>query len=61
MADIIRLEDRRNETLPPPAKDVVAAQVLLFTGVRYERLDPPTRRPGSGAGTKRPSKSTKRG
>jgi hypothetical protein len=57
VADIIRLADRRSQTPHPPSKDVVAAQLLLFTGVRYERLEPPTRRPGS----KRPTNSTKRG
>jgi hypothetical protein len=59
MADIIRLEGRRSQMPQPPSNDGVVAQILLFTGVRYERLDPPKRRPGSG--TKRPTKSTKRG
>lgn len=58
MADIIRLEDRRSE-IPPPPKGIVAAQILLFTGVRYERLEPPKRR--TGTATKRSGKSTKRG
>ncbi|MGA1801092.1 hypothetical protein [Rhizobium sp. HT1-10] len=60
MADIIRLEDRRRDNPQPASQQVVAARVLLFTGVRYERLDPPKHRTGPGA--KRPrAKSTKRG
>ncbi|MET0748167.1 MAG: hypothetical protein ABWY49_08240 [Rhizobium sp.] len=57
MADIIRLADRRSQAPQTPLKDGPTAQLLLFTGVRYERLDPPSRRPGS----KRPTKSRKRG
>ena len=58
MADIIRLEDRRNHKPPPPPHDGTAARILLFTGVRYERLESPKRRTGPGA--KRPKTKTRK-
>jgi hypothetical protein len=42
MAEVIRIEDRLTRAPPKPAMGPVApsnAVVLLFTGIRYERLD----------------------
>jgi hypothetical protein len=42
MADVIRIEDRLVRAPPKPSMGPVApgnAVVLLFTGIRYERLD----------------------
>ena len=36
MAQVIRLEDRLDK-LPKKASEPCEAQILLFTGVRYER------------------------
>ncbi len=60
MADIIRLEDHRNRRPPPQADGTVGARLLLFTGVRYERLEPV--KPCAGPGTKgTKTKSRKQG
>jgi len=42
MAEVIRIEDRLTRAPPKPAMGPVApsnAVILLFTGIRYERLD----------------------
>ncbi len=42
MAEVIRLEDRVVRAPPKPSMGPVApsnAVILLFTGIRYERLD----------------------
>ncbi|MCV9997760.1 hypothetical protein OE766_05830 [Pararhizobium sp. YC-54] len=42
MADVIRLEDRLVRAPPKPSMGPIApsnAVILLFTGIRYERLD----------------------
>lgn len=42
MADVIRIEDRLTRSPPKPSMGPVApsdAVILLFTGIRYERLD----------------------
>lgn len=60
MADIIRLDDHRNRATRMSSKNGGPAQLLLFTGVRYERLEKPVRRRGPGIkGAK--AKATKRG
>lgn len=41
MADVIRLEDRVSRSPPKPSMGPVIANnavILLFTGIRYERL-----------------------
>jgi hypothetical protein len=48
MATIIPLGDRRPRKSPPAARQPVEAKILLFTGVRYERLEFATPRPRSG-------------
>ncbi|WP_426228585.1 hypothetical protein [Pararhizobium sp. DWP3-4] len=56
MADVIRLEERLVRAPPKPSMGPVApgnAVILLFTGIRYERLDghpghvPAKKTPGS--------------
>ncbi|WP_195909392.1 hypothetical protein [Rhizobium tubonense] len=49
MANVISLGDRRPRTPRPIAKEPMEAKILLFTGVRYERLEFVTPRPRSGA------------
>ena len=42
MADVIRLEDRLVRAPPKPSMGPIApsnAVILVFTGIRYERLD----------------------
>lgn len=42
MAEIIRLEDRLVRAPPKPSMGPIVpqkAEILLFTGIRYERLD----------------------
>ena len=48
MATIIPLGDRRRRNPRLTARDPVEAKILLFTGVRYERLDFVSPRPRSG-------------
>lgn len=60
MADIIRLADRQTETTRRTPKEVEPAQILLFTGVRYERLEPKSKRPSPSAKRSK-SRVTKRG
>ncbi|MCX8998483.1 hypothetical protein NOF55_15315 [Rhizobiaceae bacterium BDR2-2] len=61
MAEIILLADRRGHA-PPPSGEAVPrkAQILFFTGVRYERLDdtPADNSPVSKKG--RPRRAAKR-
>lgn len=46
MAIIVALADRRSQQPRRKDREPVEAQILLFTGVRYERLtDTPKRRP----------------
>jgi hypothetical protein len=46
MAIVVALADRRPQQVRRSEKEPVEAQILLFTGVRYERLvDEPKRRP----------------
>jgi hypothetical protein len=49
LATIISLGDRRSQRPRRIAKEPVEAKILLFTGVRYERLEFVAPRPGSGA------------
>ncbi|WFU09895.1 hypothetical protein QA646_03235 [Rhizobium sp. CB3090] len=49
MAEIISLLDRRSRLPLRPQKEPVEAKILLFTGVRYERLDVSSHRPGTGS------------
>ncbi|WEX78363.1 hypothetical protein PYH37_003244 [Sinorhizobium numidicum] len=39
MADVIRMQDRKVKTPRRPPVTSGGAKVLLFTGIRYERLD----------------------
>ena len=48
MAKIISLSDRRSRLPRRAQKEPVEAKILLFTGVRYERLDASSHRPGTG-------------
>ncbi|HEX8045547.1 hypothetical protein [Rhizobium sp.] len=48
MAKIISLSDRRSRSPRRAQKEPVEAKILLFTGVRYERLDASSHRPGTG-------------
>ncbi|MDE1995651.1 MAG: hypothetical protein KGI75_24340 [Rhizobiaceae bacterium] len=48
MAQIISLLDRRSRLTRRVQKEPVEAKILLFTGVRYERLDVSSHRPGTG-------------
>jgi hypothetical protein len=48
MATIITLGDRRPRKPHPAVQQPVEAKILLFTGVRYERLDFATPRRRSG-------------
>jgi hypothetical protein len=48
MATIISLGDRRLRKPRLAAREPVEAKILLFTGVRYERLDFVSPRPRSG-------------
>lgn len=51
MADVVRISDRLSRAPRKAPNGLIAAKILLFTGVRYERRDPapPTgRRPASG-------------
>jgi hypothetical protein len=48
MATIIPLGDRRRRNPRLIVREPVEAKILLFTGVRYERLDFVTPRPRSG-------------
>ena len=48
MAQIITLPDAKARATRRAPKDAAGAKILLFTGVRYERLDvPPVRRKSS--------------
>ncbi|MGV1790910.1 MULTISPECIES: hypothetical protein [Rhizobium] len=49
MAKIISLSDWRLRMPPRVRKEQVEAKILLFTGVRYEHLDTPDHRPGTGS------------
>lgn len=40
MADIIRIADRLNPSRRSPRTGERKAEILFFTGIRYERLDP---------------------
>jgi hypothetical protein len=40
MADIIRISDRLNPSRRSAHKVYQKAEILFFTGIRYERLDP---------------------
>ncbi len=44
MADVIRLQDRLDRQPKRPA-EFHEAQILLFTGIRYERLTDDSHRP----------------
>ena len=61
MADVVRLTEWRARV---PRRDGVRreapAQILLFTGVRYERLTPAMLAPRSGKATKRGASDTAR-
>jgi hypothetical protein len=48
MATIISLGDRRRRNPRLSVREPVEAKILLFTGVRYERLDFVTPRPRTG-------------
>lgn len=39
MADIVHIRDRLDRLPRKPQKNFQEAQILLFTGVRYERFD----------------------
>lgn len=56
MAEVIRLEDRVSRAPPKPVIGPIArreAEILLFTGIRYERLDTlPEKTPVSGRSKK---------
>ena len=61
MADVVRLTEwlarmPRRETVRPEAP----AQILLFTGVRYERLTPATLAPRGKAGKRGVSDTARR-
>ena len=61
MADVVRMSDwlarmPRRETVPPEAP----ARILLFTGVRYERLTPATLAPRGKAGKRGVSDTARR-
>jgi hypothetical protein len=43
MADIIRITDRLSFGARAVRSDGAAAKVLLFTGIRYERREPPAK------------------
>lgn len=59
VADIIRLADRRSDKTRKAPTDAAPAQILLFTGVRYERIQPIAKRRNTGP--KRPrSRPSKR-
>ena len=49
MAIVVALADKRPQYVRRIHKEPVEAQILLFTGVRYERLDVPKRRPSQRA------------
>jgi hypothetical protein len=49
MAKIISLLDRQSRLPRHVRKEPVEAKILLFTGVRYERLDISPTRPGAGS------------
>ncbi len=48
MAKIISLLDRRSRMPRRAPKEPAEAKILLFTGVRYERLDFGSHNPGRG-------------
>lgn len=53
MADVIRLQEWR-EKLPRRPAEPCEAQILLFMGIRYERLTDDTQKPENRtSGTKR--------
>ena len=53
MADVIRLQERLDK-LPRRPAERYEAQILLFTGIRYERLTDENQRPATrSSGTKR--------
>jgi hypothetical protein len=53
MAQVIRLQDRLDK-LPKRPIEPREAQILLFTGIRYERLTDESHRPATrSSGTKR--------
>ena len=53
MADVIRLQERLDK-LPRRPSEPCEAQILLFTGIRYERLTDESHRPETRTnGTKR--------
>jgi hypothetical protein len=47
MAAVIALADRLSQTSTRKHKATGEAQILLFTGVRYERLVEPVKRPAA--------------
>lgn len=49
MAIVVELADRQSQMPRRPIKGPVEAQILLFTGVRYERLEEPTVRGRGGS------------
>lgn len=49
MAIVVELADRQSQMPRRPMKGPVEAKILLFTGVRYERLDEPTTRSANSA------------
>ncbi|WP_188079921.1 hypothetical protein [Neorhizobium sp. P12A] len=48
MAKVISLLERQSRMPRRVQKEPVEAKILLFTGVRYERLDVTSNRPGTG-------------
>ena len=44
MAIVVALADRLSQTRRRKGKNLVEAQILLFTGVRYERLTESSKR-----------------
>jgi hypothetical protein len=49
MAKVISLLERRSRIPRRVEKEPVEAKILLFTGVRYERLELGSHRPGNGS------------
>ncbi|TCR93205.1 hypothetical protein [Rhizobium sp. BK376] len=48
MAKVISLLERQSRMPRRVQKEPVEAKILLFTGVRYERLEASSNRPGTG-------------
>jgi hypothetical protein len=49
MAKVISLQERLSRMPRRAPKEPVEAKILLFTGVRYERLDMGSNRPRTGS------------